>query len=385
MRGQPVGDDNKCAAQLRPTWGRSIIRAALTGVFMCTVISVMGELPSGAASVANGKLAFAREPDDEGALFTVDADGSDRVRVGTGENLRFSPDGSQLLFACSSADREHVAVCTVDPDGSDFTRVVPDTSRLSHPPTDFYPSAWSPDGRSILIEAGAGLTATGAGIFTMDPDGTHLTRVTSAPNEQIPWGFSPDGSKILFLDGSNLFVVRTDGTRLTRLNPSTLSLDCCGPPRAEWSPDGRRIAFAAFPAGPGGGSDSALYTVQPDGGGLHRVTPLGTHAGLPTWSPDGRWIAFETQSGNGWPEIAVVHADGSGQRFVTSPSDGLALRPIWSPDGTRLLMTYGQFDAKHRAQLDIWTVMIDGTNLQRLTNSSAFDEAADWGVSPRES
>jgi hypothetical protein len=45
-------------------------------------------------------------------------------------------------------------------------------------------------------------------------------------------------------------------------------------------------------------------------------------------------------------------------------------------------MTYGQFDAKHQAQLDIWTVRIDGTGLQRQTNSPAFDEAADWGVSP---
>jgi Tol biopolymer transport system component len=355
--------------------------AAFACVVLCATTSVVTATPSVAATVSNGKIAFAREPDDEGALFTVNPDGSGLVRVGTGENVRFSPDGTTLLFACPSAAGDHVAVCTVDPDGGDLTLVVPKMSGMANPPTDFYPTAWSPDSRLIVIDAGAGISSTSTGIYTMRPDGTHLNRVTSSPTEQIPWSFSPDGSHILFLDGADLFVVKTDGTGLMHVNPPTLALDCCLPPRAAWSPDGRRIVFAASSSGPGGGSETALYTVRSGGGGLHRLTPLGTHAGLPTWSPDGRWIAFEAASGYGWPEIALVHPDGSGQRFVTSPSDGLAIRPVWSPGGGRLLMTYGQFDAKHQAQLDIWTVNVDGTGLVRLTDTPAFDEAADWGIS----
>src|SRR3954451_11400562 len=244
---------------------------------------------AGGGGPVNGKVAFARDPDGAGDLFTMNPDGSGLAHIGNGENIKFSPTGTRVSFACFNG--AHVAVCTANPDGTGLTHVVPNTGGLSSPPTDFYPDAWSPDGQLLLVDGGARLSDVGMGIYTMRPDGTHVTRVTSSATEQIPYGFSEDQSKILFLqtnpDGSNdLFVVRTDGTGLTRLNPSTLALDCCLPPQARWSPDGRSIVFEGFAAGSGGGSGTALYTVRPDGSRLHRITALGRNATRPACAPN---------------------------------------------------------------------------------------------------
>ncbi|MDP9185525.1 MAG: hypothetical protein M3O29_07660, partial [Actinomycetota bacterium] len=154
---------------------------------LCTTAVVTQAIPAEATASINGKISFAREPDTVGggALFTMDPDGTDAVQVGTGEGLQWSPDGSLLAFACLSVQPDHVEVCTVAPDGTDLVHVVPKTGGLADPPIDFYPTAWSPDGRRLLIDAGAGLSTNGAGIFTMGPDGSRLSRVTSTATEQF--------------------------------------------------------------------------------------------------------------------------------------------------------------------------------------------------------
>ncbi len=352
------------------------------------LFAAAGAVVAGSAAAGgpvNGKVAFARDPDGTGDLFTMNPDGSGLAHVGNGENIKFSPTGTRVSFACPNGD--HIAVCTANPDGTGFIQVVPKTGGLSDPPTDLYPNAWSPDGQLLLIDGGAGLSQAGVGIYTMRPDGTHLTRVTRSATEQIPYGFSSDQSKILFLqtnpDGSNdLFVVRTDGTGLTRLNPATLTLDCCLPPQARWSPDGRSIVFEGFAPGSGGGAGSALYTVEPDGSHLHRITALGRNAIQPAWSPDGRWIAFVSYGGFGWPSLELVHPDGTGQHKVTSPSEGFASDPVWSPDSTQLLISYGQFGAQKQFQFHLWRMRVDGSSLVQLTDAPQFDESADWAVSP---
>jgi TolB protein len=356
-----------------------------TAALLVAAAGVMVAAPAGAATPVNGKVAFARDPDGAGDLFTMNPDGSGLAHIGNGENIKFSPNGTRVSFACANGD--HVAVCTANPDGTGLTHVVPNTAGFPDPPTDFYPNAWSPDGRRLLIDGGGGLSDAGVGIYTMRPDGSQLTRVTSSATEQIPYGFSRDQSKILFLqtnpDGSNdLFVVRSDGTGLARLNPPTLALDCCLPPQARWAPDGRSVVFEASAADSGGGSGTALYTVRPDGSDLLRITPLGRNAIQPAWSPNGRWIAFVSYAGFGFPTIELVHPDGTGQHKITSPSDGFGSDPVWSPDSRQLLISFCQPVPPHQFDCHLWRMRVDGSGLVQLTDAPQFDEAQDWGVSP---
>src|SRR3954454_12024227 len=63
------------------------------------------------STLQNGRLAFAKQP-DEGALFTINPDGTGLARIGKGEFAQFSPDGARLSFACGNGD--HVAACVAD-------------------------------------------------------------------------------------------------------------------------------------------------------------------------------------------------------------------------------------------------------------------------------
>jgi hypothetical protein len=73
-----------------------------------------------------------------------------------------------------------------------------------------------------------------------------------------------------------------------------------------------KLAFASNRDG-----NSEIYTMNPDGSGVTRLTTNPALDATPAWSPDGGQIAF-TSTRNGNSEIYVMNADGSAQTRVTS-------------------------------------------------------------------
>src|SRR5437588_612916 len=74
-----------------------------------------------------------------------------------------------------------------------------------------------------------------------------------------------------------------------------------------WSPDGRRIAFAARLDDP---ERLAIYVVGATGGDPKRVVAAGE---FPSWSPDGRRIAYvDPDSG----AVFVINVDGTGRQRI---------------------------------------------------------------------
>jgi dipeptidyl aminopeptidase/acylaminoacyl peptidase len=111
--------------------------------------------------------------------------------------------------------------------------------------------------------------------------------------------------------------------------------------RAQWSPDGRSIAFDAI----GSGRVRAdIYVVDASGGSPRALTADASVDMTPTWAADGRSIYFLSDRSGAW-EIWNVPVAGGQARRVT---EGGALRAQESIDGATLFYGTDAPEVKRR-------------------------------------
>jgi TolB protein len=197
-------------------------------------------------------------------------------------------------------------------------------------------------------------------IYSMNPDGSGQTRLTTNPAFDGTPSFSADGTRIAFASSrtgnGDIYVMNADGSGQTRLTTSP-AID--GYPA--FSPDGTKIAFTSFRTGNGD-----IYVMNTDGSGQTQLTTSAAVDAEPSWSPDGTKIAFTSgRTGNG--DIYVMNADGSGQTRLTT-SAAIDSSPDWSSDGTKIA-----FASNRDGNFEIYSMNPDGSAQMRLTNNPAFD------------
>jgi Tol biopolymer transport system component len=183
------------------------------------------------------------------------------------------------------------------------------------------------------------------GVYTLrSSDGGDLQRVTYDPNgDDAPSDYSPNGKRLV----------------ITRAKETTYELD----------------------------------TVKLDGSGMKRITPEGMefNFGDGNWSPQGNQIVFSAHVPNGdyHSSVWVVHFDGTGLRQLpiagpcggpfSDPSTFGCFRPIWSPNGQKIVFGRNQDDD----QRDLYTVNADGSGLSQVTHTPDISEFnGDWGGHP---
>ena len=179
--------------------------------------------------------------------------------------------------------------------------------------------------------------------------------------------------KIAFVssrDGNpEIYTINTDGTNLTRLTN-----DPAVDEEPAWSPDGQRIAFVSERSG-----NYELYVMNADGSGVVRRTFSNSYTQNPSWSPDGTKIAYSTLS-NGSANLWVVspNAGGPGPTLLFE-APGWDAQPSWSPDGTKLALVSDWY--AYDFVYDIFLINADGSGFTGLTGDIFVDHVDYLGPS----
>jgi hypothetical protein len=245
------------------------------------------ELQSGmpAWSPDGSTLAFVRN----NYVYLMNADGSDLRRLTTTHEREnypvWSPDGAKLLIS-----KYFQGFYVVSTDGKTQTKL---------PAGGMQPS-WSPDGTKIAY--GVGLYASDH-IYVMNADGTGQTPLTSGYGGFSSPKWSPDGKKLLFVGpaptggGAQIMLMNADGSGRVALTTPGANLD------PSWSPDGTKIAFSR-------GGD--IYIMRSDGSDLTRVTSGARYDTNPVWrsAPAPRRSSFQ------FAAAVFQAAEGDGQATV---------------------------------------------------------------------
>jgi hypothetical protein len=253
---------------------------------------------TGAAWSANGRrLAFARpSPTRQDAnhyaasdLVVVDpARGCSRVLAPRGADsltmASWSPDGSALSYVRFVAGNwsQPRLLETARDDGTDVTRLAQGA---------IIGGTWAPDGSGRIAFGQDG------GMRVRARDGSVIV-VDGATGGAEDESWSPDATKVIYTISvhQGIWVGNADGTGVRDLSPKS-SKSPNGIFWSRFSPDGRRIAFGWGPE---------VWVVGADGGNPRQVTTQ-TGYGGPYWSPAGDELIYDGEGG-----VRAIPVDGGG-------------------------------------------------------------------------
>lgn len=193
-------------------------------------------------------------------------------------------------------------------------------------------------------------------LFIASLDGTHQRRLLPSPSVDYNASFSKEGQWVVFTSersgSADIYRVRTDGSGLERLTDSPWFDD-----QAVLSPDGRTVAFVSTRAR--GTADIWLLDLRTR---QSRNLTHGVGGNFrPSWSPDGKTLAFTSDRGQPhrrndpiwelmhFTALYTMDTDGLGLRRLT-PVDEVEESPKWSLDGARIVYTH-RSDDQHPRQI----------------------------------
>lgn len=187
----------------------------------------------------------------------------------------------------------------------------------------------------------------------------------------------PDGKTILYVKGSELYLVERDGTNARKF-VGTGGL----PSWLAWSPDKRKLRFTVWEPD---GSSSSLWEVAGDGTGLRPLLPDWSNP--PTeccgrWTPDGSYFLFTSHRGgtaNIWAlretRTFFRRRPREPMQVTTGPTEFWGGVP--SKDGKRLLL-FGMRPQREMVQYDVKSEQFSPYLPGTRAGSVSFLRSGDW-------
>lgn len=266
---------------------------------------------------------------------------SDRVGA-TNQIFRMQPNGT------------NVVQLTNEPLGASRPAVRRDGSLIAFQGSvDIVGPAERPGEPPVEDSDGVSLTGFESHIFTMNSDGSNVTRVSALGGNNLEPAFSPDGSTIVFIRDGEVWTMGANGSNPTQL--TNLGGSCNDP---TFSPNGARIAFES-------GTD--IWVMDADGSNQVNVTNDGDTQEDPAWTRDGNRIVFETNEFGSPDEIAIMNADGTNRVRLTTNTDS-DQDPVIAPDNSKII-----FYRVIGGDNEVFTMNLDGSGQTNITNNAAFD------------
>jgi len=161
-------------------------------------------------------------------------------------------------------------------------------ARVPMPSPSFRLFDVSPDGSSLL--AGEVTTYLEGPLWTVPVLGGSPRRIGNVVASSAAW--SPDGGRLVYGQGGDLFAVQDDGSDTRKLASVPGAIE-----QPAWSPDGKRIRFTVYDEPR---FSAALWEVSAEGTNAHPLfpswhTPPSERCGK--WTPDGKYFVFASQGG----------------------------------------------------------------------------------------
>ena len=195
-----------------------------------------------------------------------------------------------------------------------------------------------PDGEAIVFELLGD-------IYELPIEGGKATRLTSGMAYDTQPKISPDGEWIAFIsdrDGSgHLWIAKRDGTEPRKLSSGSQRPGSVISP--SWAPDSQYVLVTQTGSR---GAQVRMYHINGGSGITVGGGAPGEGGGSPVrlgvqMSPDGNFLYFAQATGGGGGGIArwqIGRMDmRGGEVDVLTQAEGAAIRPILSPDGSRLV------------------------------------------------
>lgn len=279
---------------------------------------------TGGVGIAATRIAFKMKNGREDAIWRIDSDGANLVRVtrtGITMTPAWSPDGGTIAYSENRDGRwtlylQRLTTGTL-------------TAMTSMAPGDAYGGNFHPDGKSLVFTYGG--PAGGALIQTVDAarnccahELTHDRR--NADNSSA--SYSPNGLHIAYISNRTgspqIWVMDVDGLNGEQLVPPDFddrgrALDTYSP---AWSPDGTKIVFARDTKG----GVRQIYKWSIGGGQPVTVTSHGRNED-PSWAPDSRHIVYKSWQ-TGREQLWIYDIESGASRQFSTP--GGAQYPAWS-------------------------------------------------------
>jgi Tol biopolymer transport system component/DNA-binding winged helix-turn-helix (wHTH) protein len=337
----------------------------------------------------DGRSIVFRSERDGGGLYTIPADGgAERLVSSFGYEPRWSPDSTQILFKRSVILPDLPTIYVVRLDGRPPRPLRPGLLGQFRS----LQAAWYPDGRRVSIwgtdqrgeprflnvplDAGevtssrisAGVQRNLAGVtplrfvwapsrrylyfegrandtnniwrITADPSTGQLTdgpvRLTTGTGQETNLAVSPDGTTMLFTSATSrtrVWAFPLDSSGRIIGEPHPITQGSTGEIDFDAQADGSKVAYRAVRAGRNELWERSL-------GGHERLLLSSPDWKLarPRWSPNGAKLAFlRCGTEGGTPVLAVLNADGSGERALTQPDQIEMLASDWSNTGESIL------------------------------------------------